>query len=132
MKIFIKNLRGDVCVMEVKNDTKISDIKKRLENDMKVPISQQTLVLNGKILHDDKTIGFYPRIKEGSKLYVAIRKPELLDVALDKFLRQYYSEAQTKTIVDYFMKDFQEQVASLSLDDLERIAISDLHYDSNV
>lgn len=132
MKIFIKNLRGDVCVMEVQGDTKISDVKKRLEDDMKVPISQQTLVLNGKILHDDKTIGFYPRIKEGTKLYVAIRKPEMLDVALERFLRQYYNENQTKTIVDYFMKDFQEHVTSLSLDDLERIAISDLHYENNV
>lgn len=132
MKIFIKNLRGDICVMEVTEDTNISDVKKRLENDMKVPISQQTLVLNGKVLHDDKTIGFYPKIKEGSKLYVAIRKPEMLDIALKKFLRQYYNESQTKSIVDYFMKDFQEQVASLSLDDLERIAISDLHYDNTV
>lgn len=130
MKIHLKNLRGDICVMDVNNETKISDVKRRLEIDMKVPFSQQTIVLNGKVLHDDKTIGFYPKIKDGTKLYVAIRKPELLDVALEKFLRQYYSETQTKAIVDYFMKDFQEQVASLSLDDLERIAISDLHYEN--
>lgn len=113
--------------MDVTEHTKIEDIKKKVETDLKVPISQQTLVLHGKILHDDKTIGFYPKIKEGTKLYVAVRKPEPLNVALERILRQYYNEVQTKQIVDYFMKDFHDQVASLSLDDLERIAISDLH-----
>lgn len=127
MKIYIKNLRGEMCPMEVQDTTKISEVKKKVESDMKVPISQQTLVLNGKILHDDKTIGYYPKIKEGTKLYVAIRKPEPLSVALERILKQYYNEAQTNQIIDYFMKDFQEQVSSLSLDDLERIAISDLH-----
>lgn len=97
---------------------------------MRVPVALQTLVLNGKILHDDKTIGFYPQIKEGTKLYVAVRKPDPLDSALERLLRQYYSEEQTKKIVECFMNDFREQVASLSLDDLERIAISDLHNDN--
>lgn len=127
MKISVKNLRGDMCTVEVQENTKVSDVKKMVEKQMKISISQQTLVLNGKILHDDKTIGFYPKIKEGTKLYVAVRKPDPLDAALKKVLLQYYNEEQTKKIVDRFMKDFHEQVTSLSLDDLERMAICDLH-----
>lgn len=127
MKISIKNLRREICTVDVQEHTKISDVKKMVEKQMRVPVSLQTLVLNGKILHDDKTIGFYPQVKEGTKLYVAVRKPDPLDTALERFLKQYYTEEQSKKIVDYFMKDFHEQVANLSLDDLERIAISDLH-----
>lgn len=127
MKISIKNLRRDTCTVDVQEHTKISDIKKMVEKHMRVPVSLQTLVLNGKVLHDDKPVSFYPQIKEGSKLYLAVRKPDPLDAALERLLRQYYSEEQSKKIVAYFMKDFQEQVANLSLHDLERIAISDLH-----
>lgn len=127
MKISVKNLRGETCTVEVQEQTNILEVKKTVEKQMRVPVSQQTLVLNGKILHDDKPISFYPKIKDGTKLYVAVRKPDPLDVALERHLRQYYSEEQTKRIVEHFMKEFHEQVANLSLDDLERIAISDLH-----
>lgn len=130
MKISIKNLRRDTCTVDVQEHTTIVEVKKMVEKQMRVPVALQTLVLNGKILHDDKTIGFYPQIKEGTKLYVAVRKPDPLDSALERLLRQYYNEEQTKKIVECFMKDFREQVASLSLDDLERIAISDLHNES--
>lgn len=131
MKILIKNLRHETCTVDVQEHTKILEVKKTVEKQMRVPVPLQTLVLNGRILHDDKTIGFYPQIVEGTKLYVAVRKPESLDVALERVLKQYYNEEQSKKIVDYFMKDFQEQVASLSLDDLERLAISNLHNEDN-
>lgn len=127
MKISIKNLRREACTLDVQEQTKISEVKKLVEKQMRVPVTHQTLVLNGKVLHDDKTIGFYSQIKEGTKLYLAVRKPDPLDATLERILRQFYTEEQSKRIVDYFMKDFHEQVANLSLDDLERIAISDLH-----
>lgn len=127
MKISVKNLRRETCTVDVQEDTKISEVKRIVQEQMRVPVSLQTLVFNGRVLHDDKTIGFYPQIKEGTKLYMALRKPEPLDVALKRFLCQYYNEEQTKQIIDYFMIDFYEQVSNLSLEDLERIAISDLH-----
>lgn len=127
MKISIKNLRHEACIVDVQENTKISEVKKMVEKQMRVPVTHQTLVLNGKVLHDDKTIGAYPQVKEGTKLYLAVRKPDQLDAALQRVLQQYYNEEQSKKIVTFFMKDFHEKVTNLSLDDLERIAISDLH-----
>ncbi|KAK9754712.1 Ubiquitin family [Popillia japonica] len=130
MKIFIKVLRGDGCTMDVEKTTKIIDIKKQIEGNLKVPVAQQTLVLLGKTLLDENTIGFYPKIKDGTKLHLVIKKPESLNAVLTRFLRSYYSEEQTKLIMDQFMKDFQTKVNSLSLDDLERIATSYLSDES--
>ncbi|KRT83219.1 Ubiquitin [Oryctes borbonicus] len=131
MKIFIKVLRGDGCVMDVEKTTRIIDVKKQIEADLKVPVAQQTLVLLGKTLLDDKRIGFYPKIKDGTKLHLVIKKPESLNTILTRFLRNYYTEEQTKVVMDQFMKDFQAKVYSLSLDDLERIATSYLN-DENI
>lgn len=131
MKIFIKVLRGEGCVIEVEEATKISDVKKKIETELKVPISQQTLVLLGKTLVDDKTIGFYPKIKEGTKLHLVVKKPESLPIVLGRFLRNYYTEEQCDLILDQFMKDFYIKVDSLSLDDLERIGTSYLN-DENI
>lgn len=131
MKIFIKVLRGDGCIIDVQESTKISEVKKQIENELKVPIAQQTLVLLGKTLVDEKTIGFYPKIKDGSKLHLVIKKPESLNIVLTRFLQNYYNEEQCNLILDEFMRDFYVKVDSLSLDDLERIATSYLN-DENV
>lgn len=127
MKIFIKVLRGDGCIMDVEETTKISEVKKQIETELKVPISQQTLVLLGKTLVDDKTIGFYPKIRDGTKLHLVVKKPESLKVILGRFLRTHYTEEQCNLILDEFMRDFYAKVDSLSLDDLERIATSYLN-----
>lgn len=127
MKIFVKVLQGDGCMLEVEESTKIADVKKQIEINMKIPISQQTLVLFGKTLSDEQTIGFYPKIKDGTKVHLVIKKPETLEYVLGKFLQKYYSEKQVKLIIDEFIKDFHNKVHSLSLDDLERIATSYLN-----
>jgi len=131
MKIFVKVLQGDGCMLDVNENMKILDVKKQIELDLKVPVAQQTLVLFGRTLADEQTIAFYPKIKDGTKVHLVIRKPESLDEILGRFLQKYYSEIQTKAILEEFMKDFHAKVQSLSLDDLERIATSYLN-DENV
>ncbi|KAF5285795.1 hypothetical protein FQA39_LY04256 [Lamprigera yunnana] len=118
---------GDGCMLEVNENMKIKDVKKQIETHLKVPVSQQTLVLFGKTLNDDHTIGFYPKIKDGTKVHLVVKKPESLEDILGRLLRKYYSEKQTKVIIEEFMKDFYNKVQMLSLDDLERIAISYLN-----
>ncbi|KAK9885520.1 hypothetical protein WA026_011013 [Henosepilachna vigintioctopunctata] len=125
MKIIIKCLKGGNCLVEVDESTTIAELKKRIETDINIPATQQTLVLFGKTLQDDKPVSFYPKIKDGTKLYVAVKKPESLNTVLSKFLRHYYTEEQCKMIVDEFMKNFNIKIKNLSLDDLERIAIED-------
>lgn len=127
MQIIIKCLKGGTTSAEVDQNTLIMDLKKKVEKDLKIPVSQQTLIVLGSPLQDDKKIGDYPKIKEGTKLYVVIKKPESLQSALGKFLRKYYSEEQCKIIVDEFMRNVQTKVDNLSLDDWENIARANLN-----
>lgn len=126
MKITVKSLKGGSSLIEVTEKTSIMEVKKLVEKDINIPAPQQTLVLFGKTLQDDKLVQDYPKIKDGAKLYVAIKKQESLNTVLNRFLRKYYSEDQCKLIVDEFMRNFQSKVDSLSLDDLERIAKSEM------
>lgn len=127
MQVIIKCLKGGSTSAEVSQHTRIADLKKKVEKDLKIPISQQTLIVMGSPLQEDKTIGDYPKIKEGTKLYVVVKKAESLPVALGKLFKKYYSEEQSLMLVDEFMKDFQSKVANLSLDDLEGMAVNYLH-----
>ncbi|XP_019880881.1 uncharacterized protein LOC109608775 [Aethina tumida] len=126
MKIIIKNLKGGSSVVDVTETTTILDVKKMAEHEINIPSSQQTLVLFGKTLQDEKTIGDYPKIKDGTKLHAAVKKTETLQMVMGRFLRKYYSEEQCNLIVNEFMRIVQTNMDSLSLDDLERIAKTEL------
>lgn len=126
MKLTVKSLKGESCVVSVGEKTTILEVKKLTEKELQIPASQQTLVLLGKSLQDEKCIGDYPKIKDGTKLFVAVKKMETLHGVLSRFLRKYYTEEQCHVIVDEFMRQFHSKIDSLSLDDLERIAISEL------
>ncbi|XP_060521847.1 ubiquitin-like protein 4B [Cylas formicarius] len=126
MQIIIKCLKGGSTIAEVNQNTPVIEVKRKVEKDLKIPVAEQTLVVLGSPLQDDKNIGDYPKIKEGTKIYIVIKKLETLPGALGKFLRKYYSEEQCKLIVDEFMRNFQTKVDNLSLDDLERIALANL------
>lgn len=117
-------------MVEVSERAKIVELKKKIEMELKVAASQQTLVYMGKTLVDEKSLDFYPKIKDGAKVHLIVKKPESLHLLLDRFLMKYYSQEQTKMILDEFMRDFSAKVESLSLDDLERIATSYLSEES--
>ncbi|CAH1954575.1 unnamed protein product [Acanthoscelides obtectus] len=126
MKLTVKNLKGGSCLVDVTEKTTILELKKMIEKDIKIPAAQQTLVLMGKSLQDEKRIEDYPKVKDGTKLYVAEKKPETLNSALNRFLQKYYSDEQCKLIVDEFMRNFHNKIDSLSLDDLERLAKAEI------
>lgn len=126
MKLTVKSLKGESCVVNVGEKTTILELKKLAETELKIPAAQQTLVLLGKSLQDEKCIGDYPKIKDGTKLFVAVKKLDTLNAALGRFLRKHYTEEQCQLIVEEFMRNFHSKIDSLSLDDLERIAISEL------
>lgn len=126
MKLTVKSLKGESCVITVAEKTTILELKKLAEKELKIPAAQQTLVLLGKSLQDDKCISDYSKIKDGTKLFVAVKKVETLHGILSRFFRKYYTEEQCQLIVDEFMRNIYAKIDSLSLDDLERIAISEL------
>ncbi|ENN77821.1 hypothetical protein D910_12397 [Dendroctonus ponderosae] len=127
MQLILKCLNGSSSSMDVDHNTLILNVKKKVEKDLKIPVWQQTLIFMGSPLQEDKIIGDYPKIKDGTKLFIIVKKPESFQAVLNKFLRKYYSEEQCKTIVKEFMKNFEATVNNLSLDDLERMAIANLN-----
>lgn len=130
MKVYIKVLRGDGCILDISNNTKILELKKLIQTELKVPVAQQMLVLYGRTLMDERTVDSYPIIKDGVKLHLIIKKPEAFEVVLSRVLMKYYTKEQTKVIMEEFLKKFNEKVLTLSLDDLERIATSYLSDES--
>ncbi|XP_065166959.1 ubiquitin-like protein 4A [Atheta coriaria] len=129
MKLFVKVIRGNGCLVEVTEQTTILEIKQKIEVELKVPVAQQTLVYLGKTLLDDNVVSFYNKIQDGAKIHLVIKKPESLNVVLERFLRKFYNDEQSRQILDEFMTDFYQKVKSLSLDDLEHIATNYLNED---
>jgi uncharacterized ubiquitin-like protein YukD len=59
MNIKFKTMNGTEFWVEVTEPTLISDVKKKVQQESNILISQQRFVFSGKILSDDDTIGDY-------------------------------------------------------------------------
>ncbi|KAG8226639.1 hypothetical protein J437_LFUL005290 [Ladona fulva] len=132
MKIVVKVLQGQECNLEVLEETNVLELKKMVAEHLNVLPDNQKLLYMGKPLSDSKTLKEYA-IKDGAKLNVVIRKAEdsnsvgnkeviSLQEAVSRFLRKYYNEADSKKVLNEFMKEFDRSLASLSLDDIERMS----------
>lgn len=106
MQILIKIVQGNGFTVDVDGDMTVLELKKKIQEATQHSIEQQTLVLVGKTLLDEKPLSFYPNIKDGTKINLVIKKiqKDTLNVALTKFLQKYYTESQSNKICDKFMK----------------------------
>ncbi|KAL1116832.1 hypothetical protein AAG570_005302 [Ranatra chinensis] len=113
--------------MQVTGTTRIKELKQYVSNSLNVPVNQQKLVLTGRPLSDEKCLVDYPLIKDGTKINLIIKKcatdeDSVLRAAVTKFLRQKFTDNDTQKITDEFMKEFYRSMATLNLEDIERIA----------
>jgi len=126
MKVIVKILQGQEATVEVTADTTVKELKSHVFNSLNVPVNQQKLLLTGKPLADDKCIMDYPSIKDGTKLNLVIKKgsedESVLRAAVVNFLRTKFTETDTQKIAEEFMKEFYRSMATLNLEDIERIA----------
>ena len=78
MKIIIKDKNKNEFNINVESDKiKVTDLKNKIREELKLELNQIKLLFNGKMLLDDKTLGFY-QIKEGSLLlYPSQIKPKV-------------------------------------------------------
>ncbi|XP_046400658.1 ubiquitin-like protein 4A [Ischnura elegans] len=138
MKINVKVLQGQECTLEVSEETKVLDLKKMVEKELKVSPGHQKLLYLGKPLSDSNALKEYS-IKDGAKMNLIIKKVEdsnsvaakevppvipvtSLQEAVTTFLRKYYNESDSKRVLNEFMTEFDRSLAALSLDDIERLA----------
>lgn len=87
---------------------------------------------------DENPLSFYPGIKDGSKLNLVVKKESqgpsedkssqnnsgtaLLKESVAKILKHYYTESESESITNEFVKDLKNKLNKLSFDDLERLA----------
>lgn len=112
-------------------DDTILEMKTKIESHMKIPVSHQKLIQVGRTLLDNKTVGSYD-IKEGAKLTLVMKQPDSLKDAIYKQFRKHFNEQQSEKLTNDFMDHVQERNKYLSLDDIERLAISQLPSDLQV
>lgn len=106
-------------------------MKQKIESKMGIPVSHQKLIQVGRTLLDNKTVGSYD-IKEESKLTLVMKQPDSLKDSIYKQFRKHFNEKQSEKLTNDFMDHVQERTRYLSMDDIERLAVSQLPPDLQV
>ncbi|KAK0080727.1 hypothetical protein PV325_013454 [Microctonus aethiopoides] len=138
MKVLVKILQGRECVVDISPTETVLELKNKVRDLLGVDVPQQKLLLTGKTLADENPLSFYPGIKDGSKLNLVVKKESqgpsedkssqnnsgtaLLKESVAKILKHYYTESESESITNEFVKDLKNKLNKLSFDDLERLA----------
>ena len=69
---FVRTLTGKSLVFSYSADTKISDLKGKIQDAEQIPADQQRLVFQGKQLEDDRTLADYG-IQSSATLHLILR-----------------------------------------------------------
>lgn len=125
MKVIVKKLQGGECCLEVLPSTQISEMKRRIAEQLHIPVEEQKLLLLGRTLVDEQTVEAYPTIKDGTKLNLVVKKPDTLLEASVKFFKKMYgmTEAEATTAGNRLIKIVQDKFSKLSWDDLDRLSL---------
>ena len=72
MHIFVRGIRGNIVPLGVDGSDTIADLKEWIENLFGYPQERQTLVFEGKVLHDDcRSVADY-RFQEDSTVFIQL------------------------------------------------------------
>lgn len=151
MRLIIKILQGDECVVEVRQcllsilllqrsigketllyhcistlqvekESTVLEVKKKIHAQCETPVSKQRLLFLGKTLIDEKQLAEYPTIKDDSKIYLVVKTPDSLVVALQKFFKLHFPQSVADKHTTTVHADLLKQIDNMSLDDIERLA----------
>ena len=71
MQVIVKTLSGKCITVNVSNTALISDVKKEIEEKVKIPCAQQRLIFAGKLLVDTNTLADYS-VQQASTVQLVI------------------------------------------------------------
>ncbi|XP_065051450.1 ubiquitin-like protein 4A-B [Rhopilema esculentum] len=150
MKLLIKMLSAsDQFEIEARDEfITILELKKRIGEIKGIPANSQRLLYKGKALSDNKTTKDYG-VGEGSRLHLSIKSQgssrsctsttqENKDVRfhnlenksfitkLEDVLGSHFSGEDSKKVIYHFKTMYEDMLYSMSLDDIERLAKSNL------
>ncbi|KAL3851909.1 hypothetical protein ACJMK2_015604 [Sinanodonta woodiana] len=75
MHIYVKIQKGSETKVTVSPSHSILEVKTLLQDQVAIPVEQQKLVFQGRILSDEKRLEYY-KILDGSKLFLVLKKPD--------------------------------------------------------
>lgn len=110
----------------------ILNLKKEISVSLNIPVQRQKILHVGRTLVDEKSLVDYPTIKNGAKLTVVIKEPELLKDVICKLFKKNYSEEQSEALTKELVLDFENRLNQMCLDDIERMAIYFLERDRKI
>lgn len=134
---------GKECSIEVTAVEPILSVKRMVAKELDVPVHLQRLVFKGKTLADGQNLGDY-NIGPDTKIHLVVRRPDTESDVLSTsrigsstvlwdqtrtLLAKHFTAADAEKVLQQFKKEFSSGVSNLSLDDIERIASSQLHTD---
>ncbi|XP_022103940.1 ubiquitin-like protein 4A-B [Acanthaster planci] len=140
LTVKILQTHGRECCVEVTATEPILSVKRMVAKELDVPVHQQRLVFKGKTLSDGQCLCDY-NIGPDTKIHLVIRRPDASEdltspsrigkgtalwEELQKLLRKHFTSEDAEKVLEQFKKEFSTNIASLSLDDIERIAMSKL------
>lgn len=108
--------------LQVSPVTLISEIKLGVAEKLGIPINEQKLLLLGRTLSDEQTVGSYLTIKEGTKLNLVVMKPDGPFEASVKYFKGIgMNDAQAVSASNELLKVLEEKIYKMSWDDLDRL-----------
>ncbi|XP_055882121.1 ubiquitin-like protein 4A [Biomphalaria glabrata] len=147
MHLTVKILNGEECTLAASPSSLVSDVKEQVEALMSIPVADQKLLFKGKALQDTKPLRDYG-VEDSGKIILVVKKsvykptntssplsPQILHPAqpeqpvwekLRVFLQRHFRERDVEAVLQEFKKEFERNISSLSLDDIERLAITKL------
>ncbi|GFO22629.1 ubiquitin-like protein 4a [Plakobranchus ocellatus] len=150
MHLTVKILNGQECVLAASPCSLVSDVKEQVEALLSIPVTDQKLLFKGKALMDAKPLRDYG-VEDCAKITLVIKKSSTKPVAnvpsvgasakpapsnsvpqrpvwekLRMFLRRHFREKDAEVVLLEFQKEFERNLSTLSLDDIERLALTKL------
>ena len=142
MKLIVKILseREELTLEDKTESCSILEVKKSVEETRGIPTANQRILFKGRPLSDSKTLKDYG-IQHNDKLHLSVKKNKDIDVqskspkvqkqldfwkSFDELLDRHFTAEDAKKVLQIFRTNYENLIESVSLDDLERIAIHEL------
>jgi len=119
--------------LEVEGTLLVTDLKRRVEEQLALPSATQTLVFRGKTLTDESSL-ISSGLSDGCKLHLVTRQAKPTNsegrsgddvfVLLGRILAKHLTPEQTARVMLEFRKNLVAVSANMSLDDVKRFVDS--------
>ncbi|XP_059175847.1 ubiquitin-like protein 4A [Physella acuta] len=147
MHLTVKILNGEECTLAASPSSLVSDVKEQVEALLSIPVADQKLLFKGKALQDTKPLRDYG-VEDSGKIILVVKRPVTKSSDTTKtlspqnihpaeperpvweklrvFLQRHFRDRDVEAVLQEFKKEFERNLSSLSLDDIERLATTKL------